>query len=194
MRSLSSFFIFLLLFTIHSCQPETIGEAKKLSVERDFKLIAKKNYSIKVLNYMNSTTILNIDASLQYMNANKEEYIIVIEEPKADFIAALKKVEAGSKENQILLNYRNAQFQYTEQKMEVVNRSSFRKVAINGLKVEAIEIDAKLKELEELVSYYFYYIEGEEQLFTIMAWTLASKKAIYREKVKKMVRTFNTKD
>jgi len=182
------------LFPLNSCQPETIEEAKNLSIERDFKLIAKNSYEIKVPNYMKPTTILNVDASLQYMNANKEEYIIVIEESKIGFIDALKKVKEDNKESQVLLSYRNTQFDYTKQQMQVVNRNSFSKIMINGLKTETVEIEVKLEGLEELVSYYFYYIESEEQLFTIMAWTTASKKAIYREKVKKMVWTFNTKN
>lgn len=185
--------IFLLLsfliFCFISCQSETVEDARKLSVENDFKLVKKEHYELKLPNYMEESFKLNPDASLQYMSEYKDEYIIVINESKVIFSEKIKEFEKLKVQKE-LINYRNTQFQFTEQKMKIINRSNFKSLRINGWEAETIEIDAKLEELKEPVSYYFYYIDGGEQLYTIMAWTLSSKKNIYREKVKKIIQQF----
>lgn len=178
-----------LIFCLTSCQSETVEDARKLSVENDFKLVKKEHYELKLPNYMEESFTLNPDASLQYMSEYKDEYIIVINESKVIFSEKIKEFEKLKVQKE-LINYRNTQFQFTEQKMEIINRSNFKSLRINGWEAETIEIDAKLEELKEPVSYYFYYIDGGEQLYTIMAWTLSSKKNIYREKVKKIIQQF----
>lgn len=182
---------FLLLLTFSSCQPEKIEDAKNLSLEKDFKSVNRESYKMKVPKYMESTTILNPDASLQYMNDFKSEYIIVINESKKEFDFALNKHKGDYSNQEDLINYRNTQFQYTEQQMDIKSSSKFNSLSVNGLSTQMIRFDAKLEKLNELVSYFLYYIDGGDQLYTVMGWTVASKKHIYYEKVEKMISTFN---
>lgn len=179
---------------LSGCHTETIEDAKALSIEKDFELKSIANYSIRIPSYMTSSTTLNPDASLQYMDAIKEEYIVVIDESKAVFIDALKEYGEYRLNEQDLIAYRNAQFSFTEQQIDIKNRSDFKSISVKGINIECVELDAKLEELDELVSYFFYYVDGGNELYTIMAWTLQSKKDLYREKVKKMIQTFTVKN
>ena len=131
-------------------------------------------------------------SNIKIKKINKDIASIVIDEPKDEFIAALIDINDYNENQNDIISYRNAQFLFTEQQMKIIKRTEFEALTIKGLSAETVEIDAKLDELDELVTYFFYYIDGGEQLYTIMAWALVSRKDVYREKVKKMIQTFNT--
>lgn len=189
-----SFFLLVIIIAFHSCKPETVQDAKKLSLNNDFELVKiKGNYQIKVLDYMTSTNILNDEASLQYMHTFKEEYIIVMDEPKQEFIDIYSDFNSYDEKKSALINYRDTQIQFLNEALKPRHKTKPKSITINNLKVEFIEMDAKLEGIEDIASYFIYYIEAPGNLYTIMAWTLKNKKDIYREKVKKMMSTFNVK-
>lgn len=188
------FALLICVYALHSCKSETIEDAKKLSLEKDFDLIkVNSNYEIKVLDYMISTDLLNEEASLQYMYAFKEEYIVIIDEPKQEFIDAYTDLNSFDNNQSTLDNYSYVQIEFLDQMMEPKHRTKSKSITVNNLDAHYIEMDAKLEGIKEVASYFIYYIESKGNLYTIMAWTLEKNKDIYREKVKKMIRTFNVK-
>lgn len=189
-----AFALFAIIIAFHSCKSETVKDAKKLSLNKNFELVkVKGNYQVKVLDYMVSTKILNDEASLQYMNTLKEEYIIVMDEPKQEFIDVYTGFNSYDKEKPALINYRDIQIKLLNDAINPKHKTKPKTMLINNLKVEYIEMDAKLEGIEDIASYFIYYIESSGNLYTVMAWTLENKKEIYREKVKKMISTFNVK-
>jgi len=180
-----------IVISFNSCKPETIEDAKRLSLDKDFKVIkVKSNYEIKVMDYMISTNILNNEASLQYMSPLKEEYIIIINEPKQEFIEAYLELNAYDKKESPIANYSTIQLAFFNEKMKPSYKSKLKHSTINNLSVEYIELNANIAEVNQTASYFIYYIASLESLYTIMTWTLKQNKDVYREKVRKMIRTF----
>ncbi len=58
---------------------------------------------------MKQTNDLNEEASLQYNNLFKENYIIEIDESKEEFISAMDEAEINDPSYSVVENYRNIQ-------------------------------------------------------------------------------------
>lgn len=183
-----------LLITFNSCQNETVESAQQLSIDKDFKLIeVDGRYEIKVLNYLEASNSLNSEASLQQMHATKEEYIIVIDEPKDEFISVYQELNEYDSTLPAVVNYRDLQLNFITEVMDPIRKTKPKSYSINQLSVEYIEMDAFLEHTDDVASYFIYYIESATRIYTVMAWTLEKNKEVYREKVKKMMQTFNDK-
>lgn len=181
----------LLLF--NSCINETVESAKKLSIENDFKWIeVNSGYRIKVPSYMEQTTILNDEASLQQMDLFKEEYIIIIDESKQEFIDAFMELNSYNDLNSPLDNFHDVQKIHFTEMMNLRPTMKAKKVELNNISAYYIECEAKIEDTDESASYFIYHAESNSKLYTIMAWTLKDNRNIYREKVKKMASTFSS--
>ena len=181
-------------FFFNSCQPESVEEAKQLSLEEDFKTITKQynteTYKISIPKYMEPTEILNPDAQFQFLHLYKEEYIIVINESKQEFKKVVSKFNEFKNEKTILNQYSQFQTQFLKQKMNILHQSNFEESKINTLNTQHLELLVKLGKIDENITYFINYIEGEENLYFVMAWTLESKKEVFNEKYKKIIASF----
>jgi len=193
----------ILLFTLgiafsfsafNSCKSETIEDVEQLTLKDDFKTITRnsalENYEIKVPKYMEPTEILNPDAKLQFLHLYNEEYIIVINESKQDFKQMIAQFNEFDNKNDILSKYSNFQMQFLTQKMNILNSSKTKQTKINTLNAKNIELLAKVNNVDENISYFITFIEGKENLYFVMAWTIESKEAVFRAKYKKIIGSF----
>ncbi|MCT4583007.1 MAG: hypothetical protein N4A35_16460 [Flavobacteriales bacterium] len=185
--------LFIFFFFWTSCKTETVESARNLSLEKDFEwATVEHRYKIKVPNYLKSTTILNDEASLQYMHMYKEEYLIIIDESKQEFIDAFRALEAYDEEQNTLKNFHEVQTTHLTTAMHLRPTSTPQFIQLRNTAAYFAEFDANIEGTQETASYFIYHVASTERLYTIMLWTLKKNRDIYREKVKKMLSTFNS--
>jgi hypothetical protein len=173
------------------------GDGKKKKTDSttnkvEFNKIHVADYEISIPKDMQQTTGLNNDASLQRQNIHKEIYTIVIDEPKKEFVAALNKLDYGDKFSIAL--YRDIQLKRLAERMEITHQSNPSSISINGLHAEAAEIDAKVDNIPEELSYFLTFIDGKSKIYMIMSWTLKSKKQEHKKTFETIAESFNIKD
>jgi hypothetical protein len=142
--------------------------------------------------FMTKATALNKGASLQYQNIFKEAYVIVIDENKQEFIDTYKKLSIYDTTRSVLSNYTDAQVQSITANIEVLSQKDATTSRINGLKAATVELDANVKDVKIPITYFLSFVEGNDKLYFIMAWTLQDKKDTHRDTFSRMVKSFRT--
>ena len=155
----------------------------------DFVTINHVNdYSISIPNDMQQTTGLNSDALFQHQNVRKEMYTIVIDEATKTFVDALK--EMGYDEKSTLGLYRDIQLKRLAERMDISHQSNPIKMTISGLEAETVQLDAKVDNIEEELSYFLTFIDGKIKIYMIMSWTLKSKKQEHKKTFEAIAQSF----
>ena len=141
---------------------------------------------------MTEATDLNAEASLQYQNIVKETYVVVIDEPKEEFIKVFTGIGLYDESMSAIENY--AQFQ-SESLVEMMNdisdRTDLAFTESNGLKRADFTITGMVADVPDYTIYYVLgYVEGASTMYTIMGWTLESRKDRYGADLEQMVASF----
>ena len=185
--------VVLLAILIHlslgSCLDGKRKDSNSGQNTKDFVQVNVDNeYKIGVPRDMQQTTGLNPDASLQYQNIHDEIYTIVIDEPKKEFIAAMD--ELGYEEKSSVALYRDIQLSRLAERMDITCQSKPVKTTISGLQAESVEMDGKVDNIEEELSYFLTFLEGENKIYMIMSWTLKSKKQEHKKTFETIANSF----
>ena len=188
-------FTFLLViflgFSITSCLDFKVKKTEKEIDLDDFtKVEINHEYQISIPKYMRKTNSLNDDASLQCQNIFKETYLIVIDESKDEFIEVFRELEQYNDELSLVENYREIQLQFFAENMKTLNASNPISLKINELNAEMLEIDGEVEDIDEVLTYFITFIEGDKKVYMIMAWTMASKKEEYRATFESAAKSF----
>lgn len=183
--------IFLLLLSTTSCinsksnkDDSTLGANSYHTISIDGK------YRLDLPKFMTGTTGLNEEASLQYQSLLKEAYLLVIDEPKADFEEVYRVLEQYDDELSVLQNYRDARLQILSRTTKINNKSEPQSLRINGLDAETVELDAIVNGMGNEISYFLTFVEGEDNVYMIMAWTLKDKKIEHKKTFKTIAESF----
>ena len=190
-KYISQIFLFVLTLTVMtSCTPGSSGAV----LEEEYTEAKVNNkYSMMVPSYMSSTTELHDDASLQYMNESKEVYIIVIDEERDSIDAMLTDLQGLEvfEESRILVG------QMMDLQMLNMRMSSTISGEEDEVKMKVGEFDAMRKQLiatvpgiDAEVGYFLTMVEGKNNVYTIMQWTLGSRMDKYQPEFEKMVDSF----
>ena len=156
----------------------------------EMETVTVNDYSMGVPKFMTKASNLNEDASLQYQNIFKETYVIVIDEGKQAFIDAYVDADAYDTTRSVIDNYTDTQLQLTTSSLNVLSKSETKKLTINGLAATTTEIDAELEGVSAAITYFLTYVEGPDNLYVIMAWTLKDRKDDHRETFKQVAESF----
>ncbi|MEL6917111.1 MAG: hypothetical protein AAFO99_05200 [Bacteroidota bacterium] len=183
------FLCFIPLFT--SCLGLLKDKEENLSLAEDFNTVRiNDQYSIALPKYMKEATNLNDDASLQYQNIFKEAYVVVIDEPKQDLIDVFKELEEWDDNKSVVENYRDIQLQFFTENITVDNQSPSRALKINGMDAEIVEIDGKAQDVIYDIAYTLGFVEGEKNVYMIMAWTLKDKRKKFKKTYDLAIKSF----
>jgi len=144
-------------------------------------------YSMDIPTILSSTTALNDDASLQYNNLYKEKYIIVIDENKKEFVDMFNSIGEYDQSISVVDNYANVQLAFMDESLTVSEESSLKSMKINGMDARVKAMDGTILGVAEEISYWLGYVEGEETMYTIMTWTLKSKKSSFEREANDMI-------
>ncbi|MBL1280694.1 MAG: hypothetical protein COA33_010495 [Fluviicola sp.] len=146
-------------------------------------------YSIDIPADLTITTSLNDDASLQYNNTYAEKYVIVIDEDKQNFIDVLKSLGAYDKDKSLADELADIQISSFGENMTISSQSKVIETEINGMDVRLFAFDGYAPSIDQGISYWTGYFVGEENLYTVMIWTLESSKSVYEDEANAMLQS-----
>ncbi|MDN5203688.1 hypothetical protein QQ008_20025 [Fulvivirgaceae bacterium BMA10] len=174
-----------------SCFDFNNNKDENLSIDKDFVPIKINNeYGIKIPSYMKKTNDLNDEASLQFQNVFKEAYIVIIDESKKEFVDTFKEIGEYNDSISVAKNYRDIQLQFLHEGIDISMQSEPKSKRIHGLDAELVEIDGRVDGIFYDISYFLTFIEGEEKVYMVMAWTLKKRKEKYKKTFEKAVGSF----
>lgn len=152
------------------------------------------NYNIDVPNFMTGTTGLNEEASLQFQSLIKEAYLLVIDEPKADFEEVYRDLGQYDDSLSVIQNYRDARLQILSRNTQIIHKSANTSRLIHGLNAESVELDAKVNGMDNEISYFLTFIDGGEKVYMVMGWTLKERKKEHKKTFKTIAESFRLID
>jgi len=150
-------------------------------------------YSIELPSYMQKTTGLNEDASLQFQHAVRELYIVVIDEPKSEVENAINQMGLYDLYTYDLNGYANLATDNVKDAMEIKSIPPYIEKNINGLPAKEVSFNGTIEGVPEIY-YKFGFIEGKNNYYQIMTWTLANRKSKYEKTMQAMVDSFKETD
>lgn len=166
-------------------------KSEKLSDDAYNEVNINNDYSILLPKYLSKAENLNEDASLQYQNIFREAYIIVIDEPKDEYITLFKELELYDKALTPLENYSKFQNEHFSDAIEgLIYDSGFSDRKIHNLSAKSKKIQAKVPGIDSDISYWNTYIESDKKMYTIMCWTLSDRQKKYDDTFKKVINSF----
>lgn len=151
-------------------------------------VIVEKKYGMKLPSYMRKTDELNDDASLQYMNAIKETYCIVIDEPTKEFVDAFKEINEYDDSISVIKNYQEVQIGSFQESITGFTVSKLQEQKIQGLNAITQQGVGEIDGHD--IAYYFTFIEGKETIYMIICWTLENRKNRYEPTFYKVSSSF----
>jgi hypothetical protein len=150
------------------------------------------DFSMVLPDYMVSTTTLDADRPLQYMNAVKEQYIVASYELISDVepsLKAMKKYEGKT----LLDQYVSYNKEVIEEGVKISKQEPIKKMTIDGMPAQMLQFDGMVEGISEGISYYTVFIQSKDKLYFIMTWTLESRKDDFKEVADKMIKSFHLK-
>lgn len=164
----------------------------KAIAQNDENIVGTGGYKISIPKHLSVSKDLNDDASLQYQDTLKELYIIVIDEPKTDFIKSFSEPEVNEYDDKLTpeKNYRIVQMKSLMEKVTLRGEPVVKKATINGLDAEIVDFTGSVPNVDAEIYYKLAFIEGTKNLYMVMTWTLDSKKDSNSEEMDQMIQSF----
>jgi hypothetical protein len=189
MKKISMLSLFgALLLMMTACN---MGGKENLDPEKDFQTVTVKNtYKMSVPKYMKASTELNDDASLQYMNILKEAYVVVIDESKQEYLEVYQGTDIYNDSLSALENYSTVQKTMYGMNVEDFEMQQERSLSINGLDAIQIEFTGRVEGVNHDIFYFITFVEGPENMYMIMSWTVLKRKSLYYDTYQKIAASF----
>ncbi|UBZ14191.1 hypothetical protein LDL77_00405 [Flagellimonas marinaquae] len=190
----ASIFVLSILFC-SACKNFKAKENDSEPKDENFNTVGVNNeYQIEIPRFMNGTTGLNEEASLQYQSLRHEAYLLIIDEPKLGFEQVYRDLEQYDNELSVLQNYRDARIQILSRTTKIINKFNSKPFKINGLDAEFLELEAKVNGVEDEIFYFLTFVDGGEKVYMIMAWTLKNRKEEHKKTFKTIAESFELID
>jgi hypothetical protein len=190
--------IFLLGFSFmvfNSCieLPEKSNNSSDSISGIDFKTISvEKLYQLDVPKYMKEMPSLHPEASLEYANIYKEAYVIVIHEDKEEFIDVFTEIDEYDTNLSVVENYKEVQKKLFAESIASIKTEDYELTNINGHNARQIKVFGKVDGLD--VSYVVAFIEGDENIYMIMNWTIDNRFKRFKDTFEYINSTFKIPD
>ncbi|HBU79528.1 MAG TPA: hypothetical protein DEF18_15635 [Muricauda sp.] len=190
----ASIFVLSILFC-SACKNFKAKENDSEPKDENFNTVGVNNeYQIEIPRFMNGTTGLNEEASLQYQSLRHEAYLLIIDEPKLGFEQVYRDLEQYDDELSVLQNYRDARIQILSRTTKIINKFNSKPFKINGLDAEFLELEAKVNGVEDEIFYFLTFVDGGEKVYMIMAWTVKNRKEEHKKTFKTIAESFELID
>lgn len=191
MKTKSTFILFLATLSIISCIDFSDNIKKEPLSDDDFKsVVTNEEYEVLLPKYMKEASDLNDEASLQYQNIFKETYFVVIDEPAEDFVTVFKDLDEYDESKSVVSNYKDTQLKFFRESLTDYDFLEENSLKINGMEAEIVYFNGKVAGVIYPINYCLTFIEGDKNVYMLMAWTLKNKKDKYRATFDKMVKSF----
>lgn len=191
MKSRLFVIISVIFLLITSCiDSKNKKDDSSLGTETFYTVSINQDYKLSIPKFMTGTTGLNEEASLQYQSLLKEAYLLVIDEPKAGFEEVYRDLNQYDDDLSIMQNYRDARLKILSRTTEINRKTKPEFLKIHGLDAETMELDANIEGVANEISYFLTFIEGDDRVYMVMAWTLKNKKMEHKKTFKTIAESF----
>jgi len=180
--------LIITLSIILSCNNLTSSSPENLQQEDFNEVNIDGLYTLSVPKYMKEMNNLNEEASLQYANVFKEAYTVVIHENKDKFINTFKEFGEYNDDLSVVENYSLTHQNFFNEIATVDKIIPYDITTINDLDAKRIKILAKVDGID--ITYVISHIEGKENVYQIMSWTLPDKIGKYEDTFIKINNSF----
>jgi len=196
------------LFKLHKALfmktlPYYFFKARALVLLPAFLLLISCNKNTQTVNVDNRYTLevpadfkqvndLNKEASLQYQNTLKELYVIVIDEPKTAFTAAINDNGLSDTYSNTLEGYSKLITDGMDSSIAVKKMPDFIDKTIHELKARELSFEGLSSGNQ--VYWKLAFIEGNNRYYQIMVWTLADNHNKHEKKMQAIVDSFTETD
>ncbi|MFC6097154.1 hypothetical protein ACFPVY_10915 [Flavobacterium qiangtangense] len=164
-----------LFTTLFSC-----SESKEVET-----VTIKNKFTIELPDYLSEARDLHQDASLQYQNALREFYVVVIDEPKQEFFDIASTTSDFPAD---FNGYHDILKGGLEDEIAKVDITPTKDLQINGLKAKTFSLTGDIEGTP--VYYEVAYLEGKERFYQIVTWTLETSKDKYKDPMQKIINSF----
>lgn len=152
-------------------------------------VLIKNKFKIQLPEYMHPNKGLNKDASLAYINGQKEIYVMVVEDSFEEVRKVLTDYELNDHLPFGLDSYCQIRCSNTEGSfLTTADFTKLKQQTINGLKAYVFE---NTRTINQVNTYYqIVLIEGKDTYYQVVAWTLANRKDKHKTTLEKMCFSF----
>ncbi|MGL5890376.1 MAG: hypothetical protein ACRC3B_10850, partial [Bacteroidia bacterium] len=149
--------------------------ANSCNLNQKEKTVAVKNkYSLSLPASFSKQQGLHEDASLQYGNLIDEFYVIVIDEPKAEFHRVLEENGLTQSYSSDVNGYSEILIASYEETFANLSKSDVRDTSISNMPARIISMSGTVDNIDAF--YTVSFIEGKDNYYQVMSWTLADRK------------------
>lgn len=148
-----------------------------------------QKYSLELPVHMEKVYDLNDTASLQLQNEEKELYAIVIDESAEEFKTAQRKYGAYQDGLSLLENYKQIQLASFRHDMKVISEEEL-SIGIANANNRGVQFDAQIADIPFPISYYTVFIEKNDALYFLVAWTPIGMKKENAPHLLELLRSF----
>ncbi|MGV3460696.1 MAG: hypothetical protein ACO1N9_09615 [Flavobacterium sp.] len=175
-------FLFIVVISLASCskaettQTVDIGGRYSLDIPKSFK---KANG-------------LNPAASLQYMDAANELYVIVIDEPKEAVTNAIVENGLENTYTPDLNGYSRLLADNMKPNLKAGTIEPFKDTVISGVKARKTDLEGIVESMR--IHYKLGVFEGKNRFYQIMVWTSPNRVAKHKAAMEAMINSFKETD
>lgn len=150
-------------------------------------------YLLEIPSYFTKAKGLNEDASLEYKNAIRELYVVVIDEDKAALQKMIDENELYDVYPSNLGGYMKLVTENFEKGFSLDTLPVAKDIKINGLPAKVMSFEGKVAGIPK-VYYKMAFVEGKNRYYQVMSWTLADRKGKHEATMQKMIDSFKETD
>lgn len=189
MNTLAFRISFLLISALLLVSCFGLSSRKEAETNVELVPIRVNDYELSIPSYMKKAD-LNVDASLQFQNVFRETYVIVIDEDAQEVRDAFLSLGEYDTTRSAVDNYTHIQMSSIQESINLSTQSEVQSLTIHGLKARQVEFSGRVEGVPSEIYYLVTFIEGDENFYMVMSWTLTDRKEKYSETFKKMAKTF----
>ena len=164
---------------------ETTSKSVAVAGDEQQTVTIENKYSVAIPSFLTKASGLNDDASLQYQNAWKEFYVIVIDESKAEMHKAFVDNNLTETYTNDIKGYSELLMNGFEKAISVSHKSEIIDTTINNMPARLLTVSGRTEGIDAYYSLAF--IQGKERYYQIMAWTLSNKEYEYKDKMNRIM-------
>ncbi|MFT5778790.1 MAG: hypothetical protein ACI837_001746, partial [Crocinitomicaceae bacterium] len=107
-----------------------------------------------------------------------------------EFVEVFEELGLYNDDVTVIENYAEQQFNLMSAGTIIQSQTPMKSTKVNGMNAIEKNFDADADGISQTVSYFYGFVEGDEHLYMIMAWTLKTGKENYVDDVEKMINSF----
>lgn len=174
----------------NSPQQKTVNDHTQAVIHPYRTAKASEGFSLAVPLHLTSAPGLNENASLQYADADSNEYVIAINEDKKVFTDSMTLLNTYNAKKSVLENYAAMRLDDMATSVKIDGSIVTTKVSVDSCEAVYAEFKATIPDIPDPIAYKMMFIVTPTDLYTITAWCLAPDETRYHDELKNMLFSF----